>query len=227
MDPAAIAQTRLLCGLDEGERKLCLAALDAREKGYPKGSLLLRAGDTTEQMGLVLSGSVTVEMNDAWGNRTVLSHVGPGQVFAETYALLPQNVLPVDVSANADCRVLLLRITGLTEQNPDTVWRQKLVRNLLAISSQKNLTLSARSFHTAPKSARGRILSYLNTVALQTHSAEFDIPFDRQQLADYLNLERTSLSKELGRMQRDGLITIPEYIRIIDKINQTHTTKEL
>ena len=66
--------------------------------------------------------------------------------------------------------------------------------------------LSGRSFHTAPKTIRGRVLSYLNSVSLQKHSNEFDIPFDRQQLADYLNLERSALSKELGKMQRDGLI---------------------
>ena len=73
-------------------------------------------------------------------------------------------------------------------------------------SAHKNLTLSGRSFHTSPKSARGRILSYLNTVSLQKRTAEFDIPFDRQQLADYLNLERTNMSKELTRMKRDGIL---------------------
>lgn len=74
------------------------------------------------------------------------------------------------------------------------------------ISAHRNLTLTGRSFHTSPKSARGRILSYLNAVSLQKHSVEFDIPFDRQQLADYLNLERTNMSKELGKMQREGII---------------------
>ena len=80
--------------------------------------------------------------------------------------------------------------------------------NLLTISARKNLALSGRSFHTAPKTIRGRVLSYLNTVSLQKHSNEFDIPFDRQHLADYLNLERSALSKELGKMQRDGLILV-------------------
>ena len=74
------------------------------------------------------------------------------------------------------------------------------------ISLHKNLALSGRSFHTSPKSARGRILSYLNTVALQKRTNEFDIPFDRQQLANYLNLERTNMSKELTRMKNDGII---------------------
>ena len=82
----------------------------------------------------------------------------------------------------------------------------KLTANLLSISANKNLALTGRSFHTAPKSARARIMAYLNTVSLQKRSREFDIPFDRQQLADYLNLERSAMSKELGRMRDEGLI---------------------
>ena len=83
---------------------------------------------------------------------------------------------------------------------------KKLTAGLLAISSMKNLHLTGRSFHTAPKTVRGRVMAYLNTVSLQARSREFDIPFDRQQLADYLNLDRTALSKELGKMQAEGLI---------------------
>ena len=81
-----------------------------------------------------------------------------------------------------------------------------MLTNLLQISMHKNRTLSARSFHTAPKTVRGRVLSYLNTVSLQKHAAEFDIPFDRQALADYLNVERTALSKDLGKMRADRLL---------------------
>ena len=79
--------------------------------------------------------------------------------------------------------------------------------NLLVISSHKNLVLSERSFHTAPRTIRARLLAYLHTVSVQRRSAEFDIPFDRQQLADYLSIDRTALSRELGRMQDEGLIT--------------------
>ncbi len=87
-----------------------------------------------------------------------------------------------------------------------TPWGARLAVNLLRISAEKNLTLSRRAFHTAPKTIRGRVLAYLNSVALQTGKTSFAIPFDRQQLADYLNVERTALSKELGKMRRDGLI---------------------
>lgn len=158
-------------------------------------------------MGLVLEGSVTIKSDDVWGNRTILSHVGPGQFFAETYAFLKGAVLLVDVCANEDCRVLFFRLDGL--QNPPghaDLWRIRLLSNLLTISSRKNLILSGRSFHTSPKTIRGKVLAYLHSVSLQRRSREFDLPFDRQQLADYLSVERTALSKELGKMRDAGLI---------------------
>lgn len=222
MDYKALGKAILFKGMTEEELQLCLAGLRAYDREYAKGATILYAGHPTDRMGLVLSGSVTIESNDVWGNCTILSHIGPGQIFAETYALLPEEVMLVDVRANENCRILFLNMCGLPGGSMNRLtgghtgglsgssfsasWMNKLIRNLLLISAHKNLTLSGRSFHTAPKSARGRILSYLNTVSLQLHTAEFDIPFDRQQLADYLNLERTNMSKELTRMKQDGII---------------------
>ena len=196
----------LFQGMSGEEMSSCLAAMKAQEKTYTKGSLILHAGDHTDRMGLVLSGSVTIENNDVWGNCTILSHVKAGEFFAETYALLPGEVMLVDVRANEDCCILFLDFSCIFGDPMPASWKEKLTRNMLRISAHKNLALTGRSFHTAPKSARGRILAYLNTVSLQKHSAEFDIPFNRQQLADYLNLERTSLSKELGKMHREGIV---------------------
>ena len=197
----------LFHGLSEEEISQALRELRAQEKQYGKDTLILSAGQTTERMGLVLKGSVTIESNDLWGNRTILSHVGEGGVFAETYAWLCDEVVLVDVVANEECRILFLTVANL--RGPSLArepWAAKLTANQLSISAQKNLALAGRSFHTAPKSARARIMAYLNTVALQKQSREFDIPFDRQQLADYLNLERSAMSKELGRMRDEGLI---------------------
>ncbi|MBQ6645257.1 MAG: Crp/Fnr family transcriptional regulator [Clostridia bacterium] len=154
-------------------------------------------------MGLVISGGVTIESSDLWGNRTILSHIAPGQFFAETYALLKGEPMLVDVCVNEESRILFLRLDTLQSAEP---WTAKITRNLLTISARKNLTLSLRSFHTAPKTVRERVTAYLNTEALRQRSRAFRIPYDRQQLADYLNLDRTALSKELGRMRDDGLI---------------------
>jgi len=207
MKTDALRKNALFRGFTEEETNQANTLLQAQTRTYRKGERILRAGDTTDRMGLVLSGSVTVESNDFWGNRTILSHVGAGGFFAETYALLENEVLSVDVTAVEKSEILFLRIGGLPALQPSGCpWIAKLAVNLLIISAQKNLTLSRRSFHTAPKTIRGRVLSYLNFFALQTRRTSFSIPFDRQQLADYLNVERTALSKELGKMQRDGLI---------------------
>lgn len=207
MDMRQLQQSMLFRGMTELEITKALQVLEAHEKSFQKGETLLIAGTITERMGLVLEGSVTIESNDAWGNRTIISHVGQGQVFAETYALLENEPMLVDVTASEDCRVLFLRSGRIQSlKNSLEPWALKYITNLLTISMHKNLILSGRSFHTAPKTIRGRVMAYLNSVSLQKHSREFDIPFDRQQLADYLNLERSALSKELGKMQKDKLI---------------------
>lgn len=186
---------------DEALRRLC-----AEERKYRKGQVILQAGNTTSRMGLVLEGSVTIESNDLWGNRTILSHIGPGEFFAETYAFLRTEPMLVDVSANEESRILFLDL-AVPDDSARSAWQALLIRNLLIISSRKNLHLSGRSFHTSSRSIRGRVMSYLNTLSLQKKSVSFDIPFDRQQLADYLNVERSALSKELGKMQKEGLIS--------------------
>jgi len=206
LDILKLAKTTLFKGMSEDDIKQSLSELKSTELFYEKNTTILSAGQLTDKMGLVLSGSVTIESNDVWGNCTILSHIATGQFFAETYAILPESVMLVDVRANEDCSILFLEIGGLLSDTSTSPWRKMMLKNLLMITAQKNLTLSGRSFHTSPKNARNRILAYLNTISIQKNSSEFDIPFDRQQLADYLNLERTNMSKELGRMQSDGII---------------------
>ncbi len=206
MDMLSIRKAVIFRGMDEAEVQEAIRFLHAEEKSFRKGQVIFYAGKKTSSMGLVLEGSVTIESNDLWGNRTILSHVATGQFFAETYALLKTEPLLVDVRANENSRILILSISNLNDISAPSPWQVKLIGNLLIISAQKNLVLSGRGFHTASKSIRGRVMSYLNTVSLQKKSTSFDIPFDRQQLADYLNVERSALSKELGKMQRDGMI---------------------
>ena len=209
MDWQLLKNTVIFKNMTEQEIGSAFAALQAGEKSYRKGAAILHGGTTTKRRGFVLTGSVTIENNDAWGNRTIIGHAEAGQFFAETYAFLPNKTLLVDVRAKENCRILFLGIGRLhTMINNVELWQVKLLSNLLDLFGPKNLLLSERSFHTAPKTLRGRVLAYLNSVSLQKHSSEFDIPFDRQQLAEYLNIERSALSKELGKMQRDGIIAV-------------------
>ena len=209
MDREALRKCIVFRDMTDSEIDETLKAMHAKVVKYSRDEIILHAGDRTDSMGLVLEGSVRIENSDMWGNRTILSHVGPGQVFAETYALIKDEPMLVDAVANSDCKVFMLDVGRLGSASRDTsLWRLKLASNLLTISIRKNLTLSGRNFHTSPKTIRGRVMAYLSSMSLQEDSDEFYIPFDRQQLADYLNVERTALSKELSRMQKDGLIKV-------------------
>lgn len=110
MNNTIIRKTILFRDMSEDEIHTCLNALKSQEKTYKKDSVILHAGEETDKMGLVLDGSVTIESNDVWGNCTILTHVPIGQFFAETYALLPGEVMLVDAKANEDCKILFITI---------------------------------------------------------------------------------------------------------------------
>ena len=113
----------------------------------------------------------------------------------------------VSVVASEKTEVLFLNVSRILQVcNNNCSHHNKIIHNLLAVSARKNLNLSRRIFHTSAKSIRGRLLSYLSYQAMKNGSHEFDIPFSRQQLADYLSVDRSALSNELSKMQKEGLL---------------------
>jgi CRP-like cAMP-binding protein len=200
-------KTRMFHDMTKEDLARAFSCLNYYQRSYSKSERILTAGQDIRFMGMVLKGSVTVERNDRWGNRTILTEVDPGECFGEMYAMTPGIILPVDVIAAKDCTIAFFEVSQLLEHDCSAhEITGKLTENLLRIALHKNLILSNRSFHTAPKTIRGKVMAYLNTMSLQQRSLDVTIPFNRQQLADYLNIDRTALSKELGKMKEDGLI---------------------
>ena len=202
-----LANTLLFRGMEPSDINEMLGCLLAKERTYKKGEIIFPEGSPTEQIGVVLTGRVVIELGDVWGNNSVLSSIGPGGVFAEAYACVPGEPLMVNVTAAEDTEALLLNIKRVLEPCSKVCpYHVRLVRNLLALCAGKNLQLSRRVLHTGPKSIRKRLLSFFSECIKRTGSYSFDIPYNRQQLADYLSVERSALSNELSIMQRDGLI---------------------
>ena len=173
-------KTPLFQGIGETALAEMFTCGGARCKTYAKGEVLLRAGCITREVGVVQAGGVNIENIDLWGNRSILSHVPAGQVFAETYAFCGEPMM-VDVVAAEETEVLFLNMDVLVHTpHPDSEWQPVLVQNLLNISLHKNLALSERIFCTAPKTVRGRLLLYLSNQAAKAGSKSFRIPFDRQ-----------------------------------------------
>lgn len=177
-----------------------------RSQSFEKNQTVFHSGDRICEVGIVQTGTVHIEMIDLWGNKSILSNIAPGQIFAETYAIC-REPLQVDVTTAAPCEILFLNLELLARSLSEPGGcRDAIMQNLFAICVQKNLVLSNRIFCTTPKTVRGRLLVYLSSESAKAECTSFTIPFDRQGLADYLNLDRSALSKELGRMKKEGIL---------------------
>ena len=201
------ATTPLFNGLKPEEIDTMLGCLAARERRYRKGARIHRMGDVITTVGLVLEGGVRIESVDVWGNVSILGVKGVGGMFGEAYAAVPDEPLMVDVVAAEDTTVLFLNLAKvLVTCSHACPHHSRTSTNMTAIIARQSLALSRRILHVAPKTIRGKVLAYLSDIAERTGRDEFDIPFDRQQLADYLGVDRSALSAELSRMQKAGLI---------------------
>ena len=204
---SVIGSSRLFSGISESEISAMLSCLGAKKESFPKDAFLLRAGDTTRAIGLVLSGTLLVIQEDIWGNRNIVSKVGPGQTFAATFACAPGAVLNVSVTAETPVTVLFLNVKRILTLCPSAcAHHSRIVRNLLGELAYKNLRFSEKLTHMGQRTTRAKLMSYLSAEAQRAGTCEFDIPFSRQQLADYLAVERSGLSLELGKMRDAGLL---------------------
>ena len=204
---STIRSAPLFSGVSEAELTAMLACLKAEKKDFPKEAFVLRAGDTAESIGLVLTGTVLVIQEDIWGNRNILSKAGLGQTFAAAYACAPGSRLNVSVVAETPVTVLFLNVKRILTVCPSACsYHNRIIRNLLGELAGKNLQFSEKLTHVGQRSTRSKIMSYLSAEAQRLGTYELDIPFSRQQLADYLGVERSGLSQELGKMKKDGLL---------------------
>jgi len=202
----AVNKQKIFQDLTEKDFEELLSTECMTTKSYRKGSAVWNQGDKIHSIGIIRSGGVNIESIDVWGNRSILSHCGAGEVFGESYAMANKPLM-IDVICTEKTELFFLDIKkAFNDGKLSSGLSSKLYKNLMMISVEKNLMLSARIFHTQPKTIRERVMSYLSDVSITAGSKDFDIPFDRQSLADYLNLDRSALSKELGKMQDDGII---------------------
>ena len=182
-------------GLTDNEILSILHCVKATTVSKKRDSYIFRAGDSTEVMGLVVSGCVLVIQEDLWGHRNILSKCHTGDFFGEPYAASPGAVLNVSVVADTDCEIILLNVQRLLISCPTACeHHQKLIRNLVSVLANKILT------------TRDKLLSYLSAESIRHSSLSFDIPFDRQQLADYLCIDRAAMSTEISKLQKEGFI---------------------
>ena len=202
-----LSQCSLFSGISRQEMGLMLKCLDGKITCIAKGKPVFLEGDPAEFVGVVLSGQVQIVRTDYYGNRSVLTVVSPGGLFAEAFACAGVEALPVSAMALQASTVLLLDckrvLTGCSNACP---FHSRLVHNLLRGIAQKNLMLTSKIRCMSQKTTQEKLMEFLLEQAKQHDSAEFVIPYDRQALADYLGVERSAMSAEISKLKKAGRI---------------------
>ena len=194
-------------GITEAEILSVLHCVEATVVRKKKDEWIFRVGDSTQTMGLVLSGSVLSVQEDLWGHRNILAKILPGDFFGESYAATPGSVLNISVVAQEDVEILLLNINRLMTVCHNTcTHHNRLIRNLVSVLAGKVLQRDSKIIHISKRSTREKLLSYLSSESIRQGKLAFDIPYDRQQLADYLSVERAAMSAELSKLKKEGIL---------------------
>ena len=184
-----------------------LTCLGAKTERFDKRYTIIAEGSPAKYIGIVLSGSVSVEQTDIYGNRSILSVAGPSHIFGEAFACADVDAVPVSVVANEDSLIMFINIERiLVTCSNNCPFHNKLIRNLMHDLAHKALMFHRKIDVISRRTTREKLLSYLNYEARRQGSGSFDIPFDRQGLADYLEVDRSGLSLEISKLRKEGIL---------------------
>ena len=188
-----IPKSPLFAGVETHDLDSMMSCLSAKERNYKKNEFIFHTGDKVTQIGMVLEGTVHMMKEDVWGNVMILGEAGPGDL--------------VSVVAKTDVKVLFLDIQKvLTICSNGCEFHSKIIRNLLSSIAARTLAMTRKVEHMSQRSLRDKVLSYLSSESVRAGSEEFTISFNRQQLAEYLSVDRSALSAELGKMRDEGML---------------------
>jgi CRP-like cAMP-binding protein len=197
----------LFAGVDRGDMDKLLNCLQAVRKTYKKGGAVFMAGDRPASVGVVLSGSLHIMRDDFWGNRSIIAQLEPLEVFGEAFVFGENDGLPVGVMAVEKSEILWIKAKKLITACPAVCpFHTTVMKNLIGIMARKNGALMQKMEHITRRTTREKLLSYFSFHAMRLNSNTFTIPFNRQELADYLSVDRSAMSSELGRMRDEGIL---------------------
>ena len=184
-----------------------LGCLGAKLVSFDKKEPILAEGSPAKYIGIVLSGAVQVVQVDYYGNRSILGKVRSGEMFAEAFACADVKSLPVSVITDEPSEIMLVDCSRiLCTCQKACAFHNQLVFNLMKNLAIKNLMLYQRVEITSKRKTREKLLAYLMFYSKKTGQSSFDIPFDRQELADYLEVDRSGLSAEISKLRNEGIL---------------------
>lgn len=173
---------------------------------YLSDTTILAFDASIHAFGIIVEGSVQIEKFDYIGNRMIISQLHKGDLFAEVFVVAEVQRSPIQVHTITDCQIIWMSISQI--QHLDEMQEKLIMRNLLRIIAQKTLFLRERSDYLAKRTIRDKLISYFSDLARQQHSNTITLPWKRQPLADFLSIDRSAMSRELKRLEREGVLCI-------------------
>ena len=202
-----LRKTKLFSGVSKEEIRSMLNCLDARLYNYKKGDYVFRQGEHISHITVLVKGNLLIQKDDYWGNRAIVNNIAVGEMFGEAYVAPESGSLLNDVIAEEDSTVIFFDIKRiLTVCSTACRFHSMVVQNLFFSISEKNRKLVQKIGHMSKRSTRAKLLSYLSEEAKRHNNRQFMIPFSRQQLADFLCVDRSAMSNELCKMRDEGLL---------------------
>ena len=197
----------LFDGIRQEDRTAMLGCLGAKVMDVRKNQVIFQEGDAADTVGIVLKGSVQMIREDYYGNRSIVARIEASGLFGESFACSDTETYPVSIVAAEDSRVMLIASRRITTTCCNACeFHNRMIFNMLKLIANNNLTLTRKIEVTSKRTTREKLLTYLNGQAKAQNSDSFSIPYDRQGLADYLEVERSAMSAEISKLRRDGII---------------------
>lgn len=204
----ALQKCPLFWGITDDELSAVLPCLGARIFSFDKGEAVMAEGEAARYIGVVLSGAVHIIQVDYFGNRSIIEGIGPSGLFGESFACADVSAIPVSAVAAEPTQIMLIDCQKITRScSGACAFHQRMIYNLLRVVAGKNLIFHQKIEITSKRTTREKLLAYLLLQAKRAGTASFEIPYNRQELADYLGVERSGLSVEIGKLRRQGVIT--------------------
>ena len=202
-----ISQCPLFNGIATEDLEGMMHCIGGSVMSVSKGQHIFNEGDPATHVGMVLSGAVRMVREDYFGNRSIVAHIGPSELFGETYACAEVHALPISIVAESDSAILLMDCRKITVSCSNAcAFHNRIIFNLLKLVAEKNLVFDHKIQITSQRSTREKLMTYLLSEAKKHGSNSFTIPYNRQELADYLEVERSGLSLEISKLRNEGML---------------------
>lgn len=202
-----LKRTKLFAGVNDDEISAMLDCLQAKLLSYKKGDYVFRQGEPIDKITVLLEGKLLIQKDDFWGNRSIVNVIDIGEMFGEAYVAPESGTILNDVIADADSVVIFFDIRKIITVCPSACdFHSRVVQNMFFAISEKNRKLIQKLGYLSKRSTRAKLISYLSEESKRQNRNTFTIPFNRQQLADFLSVDRSAMSSELCKMRDEGLL---------------------